>query len=103
MIVIGSYALSLYGQRDLDLVKDLDLVGTEEDVERFRALHSDRIKDEKLVHGHRYVFSLVDGEPRLLPLKRALQIQDMTGGVVKLGDLCPQYKSIEIVQVDHAS
>lgn len=63
MIVIGSYALSLYGQRDLDLVKDLDLVGTEEDVERFRALHSDRIKDEKLVHGHRYVFSLVDGEP----------------------------------------
>lgn len=38
-----------------------------------------------------------------VPLKRALQIQDMTGGVVKLGDLCPQYKSIEIVQVEYVA
>ena len=36
-----------------------------------------------------------------VPLKRALEIQALTGGVVKLGDLCPQYKSIEIVQVEH--
>ena len=38
-----------------------------------------------------------------VPLKRALQIQDMTGGVIKLGDLCPQYKSIEIVQVENVA
>jgi hypothetical protein len=31
-----------------------------------------------------------------VPIKRALQIQELTGGVVKLGDLCPQYANIDV-------
>jgi|DEB3_MinimDraft_2_1074329.scaffolds.fasta_scaffold43869_1 DNA-binding transcriptional regulator YdaS (Cro superfamily) len=38
---------------------------------------------------------------RGVPIKRALQIQELTGGVVKLGDLCPQYANIEIVQIEN--
>jgi DNA-binding transcriptional regulator YdaS (Cro superfamily) len=36
-----------------------------------------------------------------VPLRRALEIQGLTSGVVRLGDLCPQYAGIEIVQVEH--
>jgi DNA-binding transcriptional regulator YdaS (Cro superfamily) len=33
-----------------------------------------------------------------VPIARAIQIQTITQGVVKLGDLCPEYAGIEIVE-----
>jgi tetratricopeptide (TPR) repeat protein len=49
--------------RNLEKIKDLDLVGTEEDVALFRARHRNIIKSEQRNHGHRQAFSLVDGQP----------------------------------------
>lgn len=63
MIVIGSYALALQGLRALDEVKDLDLVGTVDEVASFRSRHASRIAREHQEHGHRYVFFLKDGQP----------------------------------------
>ncbi len=63
MILIGSYALALNGHRSLDKVKDIDLVGTEDDVERFRKMHAAIIKKETLAHGHVYLFQLEPGQP----------------------------------------
>ena len=40
---------------------------------------------------------------RGVPLRRALEIQLLTNGAVMLGDLCPQYSDVKIVQVENAS
>jgi hypothetical protein len=61
MIVIGSYALALLGHKPLESVRDLDLVGTREDVERFRERHRDIIAGERAVFDHRHAFALKPG------------------------------------------
>jgi DNA-binding transcriptional regulator YdaS (Cro superfamily) len=38
-----------------------------------------------------------------VPLRRALEIQVLTNGAVMLGDLCPEYAGIQIVQVEYAA
>lgn len=63
MIVIGSYALALQGFRAMSEVKDLDLIGTADDVEQFRLRHAERIDNVRVDHGHRHVFFLKDGKP----------------------------------------
>lgn len=62
MIVIGSYALALLDHQPFDTVKDLDLIGVEDDVERFRALNQDIIERDRPEHGHRHVFHLKAGQ-----------------------------------------
>lgn len=61
MIVIGSYALALLGHKPLDTVRDLDLVGTADDVGRFREAHRDIITGERAVFDHRHAFLLAPG------------------------------------------
>jgi tetratricopeptide (TPR) repeat protein len=61
MIVIGSFALALLGHKPVDDVRDLDLVGTAEDVERFRELHRAIIAGERAVFDHRHAFLLKPG------------------------------------------
>lgn len=63
MIVIGSYPLALAGIRSFQDVKDLDLIGTQEDAQRFRTLHKAIIESEREEHGHRLVFNLKDATP----------------------------------------
>lgn len=63
MIVIGSYALAVQGLRAPAEVSDLDLIGTAEEVEQFRARHADLIEREQQEHGHRHVFQLKGGKP----------------------------------------
>ena len=63
MIVIGSYALAMAGLRAFNDVKDLDLIGTQEDVRLFRARHQAIIESEREEHGHRQVFYLKDATP----------------------------------------
>ncbi len=63
MIVIGSYALAALGLRPFAAVKDIDLIGTEDDVRRFRSLQQSVIVRERDEHGHRQVFHLKDGQP----------------------------------------
>ncbi len=38
-----------------------------------------------------------------VPLRRALEIQLLTNGAVMLGDLCPQYSDVKIVQVENVT
>lgn len=38
-----------------------------------------------------------------VPLRRALEIQALTHNAIRLGDLCPEYASIQIVQVEHVA
>lgn len=61
MIVIGSYALALLGHKPLESVRDLDLIGTAGDVERFRARHRAIIADERAIFDHRHAFVLKPG------------------------------------------
>jgi tetratricopeptide (TPR) repeat protein len=63
MIVIGSYALAVLGVRPFEAVKDLDLIGTAEDVAAFRERYAALIEREREEHGHRHVFYLKNGEP----------------------------------------
>ncbi len=63
MIVIGSHALATLGLRAANDVKDLDLVGTREEMQQFRARHQGIIEGEREEHGHRQVFQLKSGLP----------------------------------------
>lgn len=63
MIVIGSYALALQGLRAVDEINDLDLIGTRDEVEEFRARHAALIEREHEEHGHRHVFQMKGGKP----------------------------------------
>ena len=63
MIVVGSYALSLLGLRDPEKVKDLDFVGSEDDVILFRSLNNKVIKSEQRLHEHRHIFVLIEDQP----------------------------------------
>lgn len=38
-----------------------------------------------------------------VPLRRALEIQALTNNAIRFGDLCPEYASINIVQVEHVA
>jgi hypothetical protein len=63
MFLIGSYALALLDHQPFDTVKDLDLVGVEDDVTLFRSLNQDIIERERQDHGHHQVFHLKAGQP----------------------------------------
>ncbi len=63
MIVIGSCALAVQGLRPREAVKDLDFVGTLDEVAQLRAWLGERVERERAEHGHRHVFYLRTGEP----------------------------------------
>ena len=90
MIVIGSYALALHGHRDLESVKDLDLVGVEEDIERFRETNADIIEKERQIHGHRHAFILKEGQP----VDKVEIDTEQAPSDKLLPDLCPETVSL---------
>ncbi len=63
MIVIGSYALALLGQRPFHEVRDLDLIGSPPEIDAFRERCLDIIESEHQEHGHRHVFYLNGSSP----------------------------------------
>jgi hypothetical protein len=63
MILIGSQALAAHGLREPGQVKDLDVIGTFDEVALLRGWLGERVQREREEHGHRQVFYLRAGEP----------------------------------------
>lgn len=63
MIVIGSYALRLNGIEVRASIDEVDLIGSPDEVDRFRVMHASDIVSERSMHGHRHAFTMSRGFP----------------------------------------
>lgn len=112
MIVIGSQALHLHGIHLRKSIDDLDLIGTPEEVDGFRARHAADIVSERTVHGHRHAFVMapgfpfrkveidVEGSPSDAMLARlCTQVVDVVGERVAL----PSVETLFLIKRAHAN
>ncbi|MCK9544730.1 MAG: tetratricopeptide repeat protein [Novosphingobium sp.] len=112
MIVTGSAALVLNGIQPSRPVRDLDLLGTEEDIEIIRQALGDRIVREIPVHGHRRQFQIRDADPyekieldfAQTPAEQAFAaLCDKRAEILGLDVLVPPVEALYLLKRGHAN